>query len=587
MLKGHKIALFVILLFSLLASRNLFKSGYFPMHDDLQMMRQLELEKCFLDGQIPCRWVPDMGYGFGVPLFNFYPPLPYLIGETFRILGFAFTATARLTFALSIIASGITMYFLAKEFFGRIGGVLSSIFYIWAPYHAVDVYVRGAMNEAWALTWFPLIFLFSYRLITNHKSLVTKNVVLLALSYAFLLMSHNLMVLIFTPFFGIWVLLHLWQGRAWSRLPHLVISGIWAFGLSAFFTLPALTENGFTQIKGQLVGYYDYTAHFVSLNQLLISRFWGYGPSVWVEADDGMSFQIGHLHWILSIVVGLMLLVRGIMAVRNRNIKKDQLLLIGVFLFFVGWFASYMTHLKSFWIYRSISQLSYIQFPWRFLTITTFAFSFLVGFLPGIFAKLKSKRGFLLKLFVTPPQIFVTLFLAIALVILNWGYFKVERTGPVTDEEKFSGEAWRIQQTAGIYDYLPIYAKTAPTGPQTVLAEFMDGEGNLAFPAQGTYWGKFIANVESEEAKLRVNILYFPGWKIFLKDDLNIREVPSFIPEEERWGRMWINLPKGEHLVYAQFFNTPVRTYGNIISLGAWFLLISSLVWKKKFSVKI
>ena len=114
MFKGYKIPLFIILLFSLLASRALFKPGYFPMHDDLQMMRQLELEKCFLDGQIPCRWVPDMGFGFGMPLFNFYPPLPYLIGEVFRLLGFYFTTTARLTFALSIFGSGVAMYYLAK-----------------------------------------------------------------------------------------------------------------------------------------------------------------------------------------------------------------------------------------------------------------------------------------------------------------------------------------------------------------------------------------------------------------------------------------------------------------------------------------
>jgi uncharacterized membrane protein len=98
------------------------------MHDDLQMMRQLEMEKCFLDGQIPCRWVPDMGYGYGFPLFNFYPPLPYLVGEVFRLMQFSFVNTVKLTFALSFILSGLTMYFLAKEFFGRWGGVVSSIF---------------------------------------------------------------------------------------------------------------------------------------------------------------------------------------------------------------------------------------------------------------------------------------------------------------------------------------------------------------------------------------------------------------------------------------------------------------------------
>jgi hypothetical protein len=107
--KKDRIFLLIILVATLLASRTLLGKGYFQMHDDLQMMRQLQLEKCFLDLQIPCRWVPDMGYGFGFPLFNYYPPLPYLIGQGMRLLGIAFTSTAMLTFALSFLVSGLTM----------------------------------------------------------------------------------------------------------------------------------------------------------------------------------------------------------------------------------------------------------------------------------------------------------------------------------------------------------------------------------------------------------------------------------------------------------------------------------------------
>src|SRR3990170_5560404 len=270
----------IIIIFSVLASRDLLKPGYFPMHDDLQMMRQLSMEKCFLDGQIPCRWVSDMGYGFGYPLFNFYPPLPYLFGEIFRLFAAAFTTTARLTFALSFFVSGVGMFLLAKEFFGRLGGVVAAIFYIWAPYHAVDVYVRGAMNEAWALVFFPLILWTSYKLISCAKKEVLKWSLSLAISYTGLLLSHNLMFLIFTPVFAGWILIHLWQKNAWGALPRIFISSIWALGLSAFFTLPAIFENNLTQIRSQIGGYYDFTAHFVGLKQLLISRFWGYGPSV-------------------------------------------------------------------------------------------------------------------------------------------------------------------------------------------------------------------------------------------------------------------------------------------------------------------
>jgi len=53
----------------------LIRPGYFPMHDDLQAIRLLQMDKCIKDGQIPCRWVPDMGYGYGYPQFNYYKSL--------------------------------------------------------------------------------------------------------------------------------------------------------------------------------------------------------------------------------------------------------------------------------------------------------------------------------------------------------------------------------------------------------------------------------------------------------------------------------------------------------------------------------
>src|SRR6266852_9338680 len=95
--------LLVVIIFGLIAAKGLIGSGYFNMHDDLQMMRQLEMEKCFLSLHIPCRGVPDKGYGFGFPLFNFYPPLPYLFGEIFRVFGVAVVVTVKLTFIFAFL----------------------------------------------------------------------------------------------------------------------------------------------------------------------------------------------------------------------------------------------------------------------------------------------------------------------------------------------------------------------------------------------------------------------------------------------------------------------------------------------------
>ena len=76
-----------IIILVLIASRDLIKPGYFSIHDDLQVGRLYQMELCFRDLQIPCRWVPDMGYGYGYPLYNFYPSLPYYFGMIFYFIG--------------------------------------------------------------------------------------------------------------------------------------------------------------------------------------------------------------------------------------------------------------------------------------------------------------------------------------------------------------------------------------------------------------------------------------------------------------------------------------------------------------------
>lgn len=582
----HFLPLLLVLFFAVLAGRSLiFQSGYFNMHDDLQMMRQLQMEKCLLDGQIPCRWVPDMGYGFGFPLFNFYPPLPYLIGEAFRIFGTSFVTAVKLTFALSLIISGITMYLLAKEFFGRIGAVLSSVFYIWAPYRAVDVYVRGAMNESWAFAWLPLICWASLKLIRSEKKGEIKWIMTLALAWFALLASHNLMVIIFAPVFIGWIFIHLWCEGKWNKIPKLLISGFWAFGLTAFSTLPALFENQLTHITSALKGYFQFHVHFASLNQLFLSRFWGYDGSEWGIENDGMSFAIGKLHWISSFFVAVLVSIK-LFAKRKLGfvdkLKQDGLSLITYYFLLVGWFSAFLIHSKSTFIWFAIPQLAYVQFPWRFLSIVVFAFSFVIGVIPGVIAKWKSKHGLLTKLVVTPPQFVVSLMLILGLILLNWNYFRPKggAMGPLTDEEKFSGEAWRLQKKAGIMDYLPLTVKQEPNSPQSELAEVIEGEAEIIKPEQGTYWALFDIDVESESAEVRINIFDFPNWRVFVENN----EVEVFISEDEEWGRIHVEISQGEHRVYAQLFNTPVRTVGNTISLASWLILFSYPLWRKRRS---
>ena len=156
----------IALIISVLTALRLFGPGYFPMHDDLQVMRLYELEKCFADGQIPCRWVPDMNFGFGQAMFNFYSTLPYYLGVLIRIvLPISILTTVKILFAISLVGGALGMYSLSREFFGHRGAIIASALYALAPYRAVNVYVRGAMAESFSLAILPFLWLSIYKVI--------------------------------------------------------------------------------------------------------------------------------------------------------------------------------------------------------------------------------------------------------------------------------------------------------------------------------------------------------------------------------------------------------------------------------------
>src|SRR3989344_2719909 len=137
-----KVYLAIIVLSSVLIVWPNFLTGYFFHHDDLQVMRVFEMKRCIQDLQIPCRWVPDMGYGNGYPLFNYYSALPYYLGALFSFI-FGFIGAAKILFFIPLLGAAISMYLLGRELFGEKGGFIASVLYMFAPYLALDVYVRG------------------------------------------------------------------------------------------------------------------------------------------------------------------------------------------------------------------------------------------------------------------------------------------------------------------------------------------------------------------------------------------------------------------------------------------------------------
>jgi len=336
------------------------------MHDDTQVARVFEMGKMLGSGVFPVRWVPDLGYGYGYPIFNFYAPLAYYIGGLFILLGFDALSATKMMMALGVVLAGIFMYFLAREFFGKLGGIVAGLFYTYAPYHAINIYVRGDVAEFWAYAFIPLAFLGIYR----------KDILIGSIGFAAIILSHNLTAMMVIPFLLIAILFNCYiafkNKKSFIINPSSLIL-LLGLSLSAFYWIPALLEMKYTNVASQIGGGADFRDHFVCLPQLWLSP-WGFGGSA-KGCIDGMSFMIGKLHTIGSLVA----LVLAFITMRSKNYNSYKYYILLAFAGFV--ISIFFTLGISKPIWEAIPLMAFFQYPWRFLILSSFFSSFLSGFI--------------------------------------------------------------------------------------------------------------------------------------------------------------------------------------------------------------
>ncbi len=521
--------------------------GYFSHHDDLQVMRIFEMRKCLEDLQIPCRWVPDMGYGNGYPLFNYYNVLPYYIGAISSFL-VGYILAAKLLFAIPLVLGAFSIYILAKEIFGKGPAILATVLFSFAPYKALDIYVRGAVAESFAMAIIPFTFYYALRLIKQGN---IKYLTGFCVTLALFLISHNIMTLLFLPVLFVFILFYLVQEK-WKNIAYVILALSLGIGLSAFFVFPAYLEKNLVQIDNLIKLDLNFRAHFVTLDQLFFNRFWGYGASS-SGTNDTISFQAGWPHW--WIVIGALVLFLFNLIRKRKVSDLLPLVLIVIFLFSV-----FMTHIKSAFVWEKIEILKFTQFPWRFLSVATFAASLIGAY------TLQALKGSKKILF----------FLIVLTVVLNWSFFKPGKFyTEMNDRKKLSGIFWEEQQRAAVLDYLPKTAtqprEVAPNIPQVVLGKAVIEN----FENRSNRW-KFKTQV-SGSSTIEVPVFDFPGWEVWInskKADYSSNNV---------LGRISINFDKaGNYLVEGKFKDTTIRQVSNLVSVISFGVLIGILNGKRK-----
>lgn len=525
----------ILIAFSLLVSYRLIRPGYFSMQDDIHVFRLQQFDQCLKDGQIPCRHIADGGLGYGYPLFNYYSPLPYAFAESFHLIGFSFIDSLKVSFIAPNFIRSISMFLLGNSFFGPIGGLISSALYTFAPYQAINGFVRGALAEHWALSLLPLVF---WSLYTSKN-----NLFILSLSALFL--SHNLTTFYTIPALIIFATLT-------KKFKLFLKNFIFSFLISAFFLLPAVFEKNLTTVNTMTQGYFYYIIHFATLYQLFISRFWGYGASLWGPKDD-MSFQIGYLQWLIPMAIFIYTLL-------NKKIKFRPLILT---FFSLGLFAIFLTHNKSTFIWQSLPFMSFYQFPWRFLGLVVFCFSFISGSITN------------LKVFSNHKCILGTVLIVLT-ILLNISFFKEDLWFPsLTDSQKLSPSEIYRQSGAGLKDYWPSKTSDFPTTMASSNPTASSGNiQTISFHKNSNSVTGQI-NVVSDIATVLLPVTDFPIWK------LQINDSPSTYTIDPTYGQIVFPLKNGINNFNLSFTNTPIRTIANLVSLIGLLLYIIKLLREK------
>ena len=555
-------AVLIVLGLCFWAAKALLVPGFFSMHDDQQIARLFELDISLKAGQIPPRWVENLGFGYGYPFFNFYPPLVYYFGEAFHVLGFSFINSTKLVILFGFLLSSFFMYLWSKEHFGKLAGIFSALLYTYAPYHAVNVYVRGDIPEFFSFVWIPAVF-WSTDLLFKTKKI--SYALLLAIFLAFVVLTHSLVALVFPVFFLIYVLFHLLSNR--KELKKLILllflSGFVAVSLSMYFWLPVFLEKKFTLVDEILTRELaSYKLHFVYIRQFWNSM-WGYGGSLY-GIEDGLSFQVGKVHLILSMFSIVPVIFTYL---KKRKIPKNSKIIIVVFLLFL--ISLYMTSFHSQWIWDKVQFLSYLQFPWRFLLFTAVLSSFLGGFfiyfIEKNFGKLVATAAFLI--------LGSIVFFSVAQNFQPAKFLNVDDSFYTNPEDI----KWRVSKMS--FEFVPKGVATKISDINTTQLDI--DENDIAEQSykvlKGEIWVKVISNKpHSKEFQVfsksfsvfQVNTFSFPGWEASIdgkKVEYN---------DNNKLKLIVLDVTPGSHSINVNFVNTLPRAVGNAVSLVTIFNLI-------------
>ncbi|OGF99180.1 hypothetical protein A2Y99_05170 [Candidatus Gottesmanbacteria bacterium RBG_13_37_7] len=627
--------------------------------------RLVSFEKSLSEGNWRPRWLADQALGYGTPIFMFNYILPYYFLSLIHRIGFNINTTFQIYEAVSLILSFVFMYLLADKLWGKIAGLTAATVYTLAPYHLMGIYLYESLGEMSAFVFPPLILYLIIKIESSRDQdmIKTQNaklkakkseekkqkirlninniyqkyyinlgyIVLISISWAMFILSHNVSVLMFTPVILMFAYLLLRENI--SSFFTVIFAFLISLIISAFFWIPAVFLNqqiqypdlitremgmrgsyfkslstiinvAFTTIKKGNVNYYDFTVGLPILFTLvvcciyllifIICTFFARSKESagkkkrpnWIIALFSSFGQAGGSSLIpIKSGQGISTYVTQQEKTHNNPKGKSQkgnnfffsIVHIKKFLIDNNLFISsilitvivsfYLTNNASNWLWN-MKLLNYIVYPYRFLFLATFCGSILAGWI--------SRKS----------RIFALLIIILA-IISGIPYTNNKYTSFPFAEKYFSQiqpllKAPNTLKSMATTEFLPKWAnlnylkaedKKLSSGKK--LSPKLEGEKMEVkqLKIKSEYLeAELILN---KTADITVNTNYFPDWKAYIDGE------KSSIAKDVT-GRIEIQIPKGYHQLKLVFGKSKTEQIADMISVaGVVVMILYIFYWKK------
>ena len=374
----------VILATTIVLSLPLMLNYLLDGHDlSFHLMRIEGIKQSILNGRFPARM--DMfaleGQGYADPIY--YPYLFLYIPALLRVCGLSIMHSYKFFLGFLNLAGCIISYLSFKGITKNTkASIVGMIVYNLAPYHIACLYSRGALGEAQAYIFIPLIAYGVYKLLSKAIPFneLKKGVVALIIGFTGILESHILSVEMTGIMLIICLILCIKRAFRIKTILSFIIAGIGTLAINAWFIVPFIFGS-----KEDLFVFHQMdlflTENGLTLYQLLGAKQDMFGFSDYLQF--GIANEIG-ISLGLAITLGILLCLYEFRLWKKR-IKEDNVytmivcLVIGVLTAYMTTYLFPWTQIESIPVVGKL--LGMVQFVWRYLGISTFAFTLAISIL--------------------------------------------------------------------------------------------------------------------------------------------------------------------------------------------------------------